>query len=185
MINIDIKGINSVGRMYRPQSVVNSENRGMKLPTKYKSNFGGEINKLEIEINLEYSIKDKTEVLVLDIKQIDKTIDLAVSKEKYDRVSKNKVKGKQKIIKINTCRSLIKLDAYNLKQQSKDKPILLKLVNGILYLDLFIDSKEKKEQDKAYIAIYPTVIEYKEYLFIEYDSDTPILIRCNSNIALY
>lgn len=187
MLNIDIKGINSVGRMYRPQSVVNSEKRGMKISTKYKSNFGGDINKIAIGINLEYSISDKTERLVIDVEQLNphNDVSLAICKEGYNSISKNEVLSKHQPVKIETYRTLLKLDGYTLKHKSEDKPIQLKLVEGILYCDFFIDSISEREQDKAYMAIYPTVINDTEYLFIEFESHMPTLIRCNKGIYLY
>ena len=186
MLDIDIKGINSVGRMYRPQSIIDSQKRGMKIPTKYKSNFGGELKKIDIEINLNYRREDNSEILILDIHQNNKNnIELAVCKDKYNRISENKVISKQEPIKIKTYRELIKLDGYNLKHKSEDKPVQLKLVEGVLYCDFFIDSNSEREQDKAYMTIYPTVIDDSEYLFIEFESHTPVLIRCNDGVYLY
>lgn len=181
MLELNLMGNNSVGRMYRPDKILNSEKRGFILFTKYKPNFGGGMKSLQIELNLEYSLKDKTEIVRVDIITEDKT-KVAVSSERFTDITKKKVKTKKEDIVINTVRTLIKPDGYNLRK--KNIPAKIKNDRGVLFMDIFVDSGEDKEKEVISLILYPSVIDNTEYIVVDADAKTPIVVANENGVQV-
>lgn len=182
MLEFNLIGNNSVGRMYRPHKILNSEKRGFVFFTKYKPNFGGETKTLQMEFNLEYNFKDKTEAINIDIITEDKT-KVAVSSNRFESITRKKAKVKiEKDFIIENLRTLIKPDGYNLRK--KDIPAKIKNDKGVLFVDLFIDSVKEDEKEVVSLVIYPSVINSQEYIVIDFGGRTPIVVTNENGVSI-
>jgi hypothetical protein len=179
MLELNLMGNNSVGRMYRPDKILNSEKRGFILFTKYKPNFGGSMKSLQIELNLEYNLKDKTEVVKVDIVTEDKT-KVAVGSERFEDISKKRVKTKTDDINIDSVRNFVKPDGYNLRKKSI--PAKIKNDRGVLFMDIFVDSNKEEEKEIISLIIYPSVIDNTEYIVVDADAKTPIIVTNENGV---
>lgn len=181
MLELNLMGNNSVGRMYRPDKILNSEKRGFVFFTKYKPNFGGSMKSLQIELNLEYNLKDKTEVVKVEITTEDKT-KTAVSAGRFDDITKKKAKTKGEDVVIESVRTLVKPDGYNLRK--KNIPAKIKNDRGVLFMDIFVDSNKEEEKEIVSLIIYPSVIDNAEYIVIDADAKTPIIVANENGVHI-
>ncbi len=181
MNELSVIGNNLVGRMYRPHKMLNSEKRGFIFYTKYKSNFGGELRNLILEFNLEYDIKDSTEIIKIDIKPEEK-LKVMVKDSDFNVINKITVKENIEDKKVKGVRTIVKPDTYNITKRGI--PARIKCSKGILFVDLFIDSEVEGENEIINLAIYPSIIENIEYLIFEGNSITPIIVKCEKGVKV-
>lgn len=180
MLELNIIGNNAVGRMYRPDRINSSKKRGYIFYTKYKSNYGGDVKRLLVEINLETNTKDNSELIRVDI--IDDKIKTGVRKDLFTSINKRKAKSTQSNVKINGFRRFVKPDHYNVTK--KDVPAVIKNDKGIVYVDMFIDSDFESEKELISFAVYPSVVENEEVMVFECKSTTPIVVNNDNGVVL-
>lgn len=181
MLKINIVGNNSVGRMYRPEKINNSGKRGYIFHTKYKSNYGGDIKTLLVEVNLETNAKDSSEVIKIDI-FTDEKIRVGVKVEEFSYLNKKKANTIKNPVTINGLRKLVKPDNYNVKR--KDIPAIVKCEKGIDYVDMFIDSDYEAEKELISFAFYPSIVQNEEMIVFEIKATTPVTIENQNGVAL-
>lgn len=183
MLKLNIIGNNSVGRMYRPEKILNSEKRGFIFHTKYKSNFGGDVKKLFLEINLEYNMRDNTEVVNLEVFTEGKT-KVAVDNMHFVSVNKKKVRTTLEDLNLTMgiVRKLIKPDNYNLGKKNISTKI--RTDKGILSMDIYIDSEITGENEIVKLIVYPSIIDGKEAVVIDAKAKTPIVVINENGVIL-
>lgn len=158
-----------IGKMYRPLKILSiPDRRGFTIYNKYKSNFGG-IYKFEQDIYLDYDSKTETENIVIEFKNLDLPVMINSKKDRTYKKTKDKILINRKKWKIKTLRKM-------------NRPVKISSSSSLELTIPILSSKDENENDYLELIIIPNIIDGKEYLIIEANSKTPVLISSKSGV---
>lgn len=161
-----------IGKMFRPVEIKTMEEpRGFRLKHKMKSNYGGQHNFLQ-NIYLRYDFEAGQQELVLDFSEEERSI--LLKSEKYKPLTDKKAQSRSGSKNFKTFR-LIKRPGSPQTESS-----FISSKDGILTISFTIESEDNpKENDVLLLKMKPTVYKNKEYLFVEAEAKTKVIIQSN------
>ncbi|MFJ8531227.1 hypothetical protein [Bacillus sp. NPDC094106] len=171
-------GICSVGKMFRPKRVLNVPRRGFIFYTTYKSNFGG-TKEISIQFNIENIYPDKEIVRI----RISTDTPVLLRKKAFNELDIDSAISKASERFITSNRTLVRPDRYNLRKRGITEGV--KNHKGVLFFTLLIESYIPEEEDSLNFLLYPSVVDGTEYIVVEGDSDTPLIIHSEKGLFLY
>lgn len=175
----EIIGICSVGKMFRPKKVLNVPHRGFIFHTSYKSNFGGEAKEISIQFNLKNIYPDK-EIIRINVST---DIPVLIRKELFTELDANTALSKAPDCFISANRHLVRPDRYNLRKRGISEGI--KNHKGVLFFTILIESDVPEEEDNLNFMLYPSVVDGEEYIVVESEAKTPLIIHSETGLLLH
>ncbi|WP_144537275.1 hypothetical protein [Bacillus thuringiensis] len=175
----EIIGICSVGKMFRPKKVLNVPHRGFIFHTTYKSNFGGATKDITIQFNIKNIYPDKEVVRI----SLSTDIPVLLRNEVFMELDSETAISKTPERFITANRHLVRPDRYNLRKRGISEGI--KNHKGVLFFTILIESEIPEEEDNLNFVLYPSVIDGTEYIVVEGESETPLIIHSEKGLTLH